>query len=644
MAGATANGNGSITTLANLAKAKRLPVKLLRDLGVEDLRGGGVSIPYYDAVGNELFRRTRGVPGLNRPFNQPAGVKLQPYGQERLGDPRKVEFLVLVEGESDCWTLWHHKLPALGCPGAGTYNTLQAENLEGIEVIYISRETDKAGEEFVSGVTRRLLQLGYKGKAFRLDWPEGCKDPSDLHILDSTQFKERLGQIIDAATLLDLSPPKGSGRAAGRNGQHQSHPDKEPEALATTCLATLKMRPIRWLVPDYLPLGKLVLIAGDGGHGKSALTLYLAARLSVGAACFGLTYEPGGPCDVLLVTCEDDTEDTILPRLLAMGADLSHIHRVDGIRNPNGKPAPFSLAHYESMGRTLRENPNIRAIIIDPAGAFVGRTGIDDHKDSELRALLGPMTDLAATTQVTMLLVKHLNRNVKVEAVHRVMGSAGYVNTVRMAYIVAPDKDDKNKRHFLPIKSNITRQTRGLVFDLADLSLEEQETLLDAHGQHLDAKDRVELARQLFSVRWFGQSDVTPNDALGGKTDKAAEKKTASAGEWLLAYLAEYAAPSEIILAAGQKVGFSRGVLFAAKKALDIRAGKNGFKGEWYWGLGPKDQWRFREVYASEEAPYTSYTSDASSETRGKTSSAPPKCTEASEVYEAYEVCHEGEA
>ncbi len=112
-------------------------------------------------------------------------------------------------------------------------------------------------------------------------------------------------------------------------------------------------------------------------------------------------------------------------RLLAAGADLNRVFRVDGIKTKSGKPAPFSMAHYEAMEQELESRPNVRAVVIDPAGAYIGKSGVDDHKDSELRSLLDPMGELAARQRVTIFLVKHLIKGATIKAVHKVSGSAG---------------------------------------------------------------------------------------------------------------------------------------------------------------------------------------------------------------------------
>src|SRR5262249_41211788 len=147
-------------------------------------------------------------------------------------------------------------------------------------------------------------------------------------------------------------------------------------------LSTIRIEPIRWLVPNYLPLGKQVLIAGDGGHGKSSLTLHLAACLTTGRPAFGLDYQ-AAPAEVLLVSCEDDFGDTVVPRLLAAGADLSKIFRVDGTKDQKGKVQPFSLADFQALREELKSRPArpmVRLVVIDPAGAYIGRAGVDEHK------------------------------------------------------------------------------------------------------------------------------------------------------------------------------------------------------------------------------------------------------------------------
>jgi hypothetical protein len=536
---APGNGKAPCLTVAALAEAKRLPVEFLSDeVGLRELPSG-VGIPYHDATGEEIAVKQRTALKATEGSYWPKGKPLAAYGSWRIDAAIRAGFVILVEGESDCWALWHHGLPALGIPGANAVKTLEKEHVEGIATVYVHREPDNGGTIFVEGVRRRLAELGFAGKAFELRMPEEVKDPADLHARDPEGFKTRLEIAIQASTPIALS------RAVEGNGR--THPDEDaPAGLATTCLATIRPEPVRWLVPGFLPLGKLVLVAGDGGHGKSALTLDLAACLTTGRPCFGLDYQAPDPADVLLVSCEDDCADTVVPRLLSAGADLARVWKVDGIKTRNGKAAPFSLAHFEAVETELAERPAVRLVVIDPAGAYVGRSGVDDYNDSELRSLLAPLAELAARKRATVLLVKHLVKGATAKAVHKVGGSAGYVNTVRAAFVVAPDADDPDQKLFLPLKFNLGPRPNGLAYRLRGLDPAAQQDVLDRYAGHLDGEDRERLAAQLFRVEWLGPVDADADTALGeaARQGRAGVKDAERAAEWLEHFLASRPAES----------------------------------------------------------------------------------------------------
>src|SRR5262249_47420995 len=138
-------------------------------------------------------------------------------------------------------------------------------------------------------------------KVIRFPWLHEHGDVSDW--LDSGGTAEQLRQLAERTP--EWSP------------QQHATTDRQdtPRGLDTTCLATIRPMPVKWLIPNYFPLGKLVLIAGDGGHGKSSITLDTAARLTTGRPCLGLQYNAMSPSDVLIISCEDDYEDTVVPRL-----------------------------------------------------------------------------------------------------------------------------------------------------------------------------------------------------------------------------------------------------------------------------------------------------------------------------------------
>src|SRR5262249_8280260 len=192
-------------SLEALAYTKRLPLQFLATLGVRN-DSGRIAMDYLDVAGNLVFTRHR--PGrFGQHFDQPAGVKLQPYGLWRLENAYRRGVLILVEGESDCWALWFHGFPALGIPGSGSARCLPHEAIETIERIYIFREPDQGGQQFVEGMVRRLCELGFTGKAFMFSLPDGLKDPADLHARDPEQFKAALQAAMAQATPLDVTEP-----------------------------------------------------------------------------------------------------------------------------------------------------------------------------------------------------------------------------------------------------------------------------------------------------------------------------------------------------------------------------------------------------------------------------------------------------
>jgi hypothetical protein len=197
-------------TVEEIAARKCLPSDFLRGLGLWDGSDGRIRIPYKSESGARLFARLR--PGYGgRRFHQPRGFALRPYGLDRLAEARERGFLVIVEGESDSWAMWYHRVPTLGLPGADAAKTLRPEHLLGIRVLFIHREPGASGEVFVAGLQERLVHQGYSGEA-RVWKTPNYKDPADLHAAltqegRADQFRDLIDQALGQAERLDLTPP-----------------------------------------------------------------------------------------------------------------------------------------------------------------------------------------------------------------------------------------------------------------------------------------------------------------------------------------------------------------------------------------------------------------------------------------------------
>src|SRR5262249_42141465 len=143
-----------------------------------------------------------------------------------------------------------------------------------------------------------------------------------------------------------------------------------------------------------------------------------------GRCAFGLTYTPPPPADVLLCYAEDDAQDTVVPRLLAAGADRARVHEVVCKRNKAGKRLPFSLSDCPALAAKLKEMPAVKLVVIDPVGVFCGRTGVDTHKEAPVQALLAELRELAMTSRAAVVLIGHVNKNEEQKARNRISGSA----------------------------------------------------------------------------------------------------------------------------------------------------------------------------------------------------------------------------
>lgn len=203
---------GTPLTVDDLAREKRLPREYLASIGLRD-RADGVFVFYLPIEGGPAPRQRLRAALAAREGSRwlPGSEAIAPYGLDRLPDARRAGFLVLVEGESDCWTLWFNGFPALGIPGASMTGKIQPEHLAGIPRIYVFREPGQSGDTFVGGVLSRLARFDWKGEILQVSL-EGTKDPNDLHKKDPERFRSDFQQALDRAERLDVPEENGPDR------------------------------------------------------------------------------------------------------------------------------------------------------------------------------------------------------------------------------------------------------------------------------------------------------------------------------------------------------------------------------------------------------------------------------------------------
>jgi hypothetical protein len=236
-------------------------------------------------------------------------------------------------------------------------------------------------------------------------------------------------------------------------------------------MSDVEPRQVEWVWRNRLARGKLTLLVGDPGLGKSFITLDIASRISKGSKWPDCD-ESSPRGDVILMLAEDDLADTIRPRLDAAGADTTRIIALRGVTRRHGErnkhvETPFCLkSDIDVLEKTLRQNADTKLIVIDPISSYLGDT--DSHNNAEIRAVLSPLVDLAMKYNVAVLAVSHLNKNSGGPAIYRSMGSLAFTAVARCALLVAKDNKDPRRRLLLPIKNNIAPDAYGSAYTIED--------------------------------------------------------------------------------------------------------------------------------------------------------------------------------
>jgi AAA domain len=215
-----------------------------------------------------------------------------------------------------------------------------------------------------------------------------------------------------------------------------------------------------------LARGEHTMIAGDPDLGKSQIAIAMAAGITTGGdwPC-GEGRAPLG--SVIILAAEDSVEHTIVPRLIAAGADLERVHFVRAaVTNAGNGRRTFNFqADLVKLKALIKDIRDVALVIIDPVTAYMGK--IDSHKNTEVRGVLAPLGDLAQECNVAIASITHFTKrtgSASTKAIDRIIGSIAFIAAPRIGFIVIADPDAPDRRLFLHVKNNISRPPRGLAF------------------------------------------------------------------------------------------------------------------------------------------------------------------------------------
>jgi len=297
-------------------------------------------------------------------------------------------------------------------------------------------------------------------------------------------------------------------------------------------------QPINWLWEPYLLRGKLVILDGDPGVGKSLLTVDIAARLSRG----GLL--PDGrpsarPHVTLFLSAEDEVGDTIRPRAESAGADLERLVHLD---SESGEPLQFP-ADLPDLEVIIHDH-HADLVVIDPLMAFLPQE-VAVNSDQSVRRVLNKFAALADRTDCTLLLVRHLRKRESSKALHRGLGTMGIIGAARAGLLAAEHPFQPDLRVLAVTKSNLAERPPSLGYRL------------------------VTTASRSVRIEWQGPIDITA-DALGAPPPFLRPRDRAV--NWLQAELAGGPRPAIILLTAAANAGIPERTLKRAKDEIGVRS------------------------------------------------------------------------
>jgi putative DNA primase/helicase len=357
-------------------------------------------------------------------------------------------------------------------------------------------------------------------------------------------------------------------------------------ALITQCAADVTPQQVEWLWSGRVALGKLTLIAGEVGLGKSQLSIAMAAAVTTGGEwpC-GEGRAPEG--NVIILSSEDGAADTVVPRLMAAGADRERVELVSTVSDEQSRRSFDLSADLALLDQKISEIGDVKLIIIDPISSYLGPK-VDSHVNAAVRGVLEPVSEMAARLRIAIVAITHPPKGTGTTAINRFIGSIAFVAAARAAFMVTRDAEDEIRRLFLPVKNNLAPLGKGLAFRL------EQRLVADGIVGS--------------SVAWETETvTITADQALQAADDWGGGGGAgADAEEFLREALAGGAVAVIDLKADAKEAGLSWATIRRAKDRLGVVAkreshGRDG-AGRWTWALSipARCSFRLQDAHSSE--------------------------------------------
>ncbi len=290
------------------------------------------------------------------------------------------------------------------------------------------------------------------------------------------------------------------------------------------CLADIAPEHVKWIWHEKIALGKINLILGDPNTCKTWLGLYIVARISTGGKWPNMNGDPDNFAPLgsaIILTAEDGLADTIRPRLDAMGANVSKIIVVEGVREKDeeGNLHSYSFClrnNLTALQQIIDNVKDVKIVLLDPLSGFLGDT--DSHRDADVRGVLAPLSGFAEKNGIAIVGIRHLNKNSGGKAMYRDSGSLAFIAASRLAWLVStdPDNPESKRRLLIPIKYNVIAEPVGLAFEVIDGKVVFENEPVNTTADEALGGSMVVAPKREMGVQWL-------KDTLAGKTMASSE-------------------------------------------------------------------------------------------------------------------------
>ncbi|MBR5874107.1 MAG: AAA family ATPase [Oscillospiraceae bacterium] len=385
-----------------------------------------------------------------------------------------------------------------------------------IESVFIATDNDEAGNNAAEKLAELISQeiSVYRFLPQAKDWNEEL-------------VNERNGLASDAHMVIGIRKT-----------------EKPAKSVPVICMDDVEQTEVDWLWYPYIPFGKLTIVQGNPGEGKTFFAMQLAAACT--NQMFLPDMEPFEPFNMIFQTAEDGLGDTVKPRLVSSGAELKRVLVIDDAENP------LTLAD-DRIEKAIREN-NAKLMVIDPLQAFLG-ANVDMNRANEVRPVFRKLADIAQSTGCAIVMIGHLNKASGTQSTYRGLGSIDIAAVVRSILFVGKVKDDPTTRVIVHEKSSLAPPGQALAFSLGDQK----------------------------GFRWIGAYDISAEDLLAGGEGTKAELKQEQAIKLIYEFLAD---GKKVSIAEINKEAIERGI-----SERTVRLARNSMKDKLESERQGKDWW-----------------------------------------------------